>query len=875
MAGRTRQFGAATPVMCLVSVVLLALLTVPAGSAHAVASGGGSEVTITEFDTGLAPVSEPRNLTRGPDGNVWFTESGADRIGRVTPYGEVTEFSAGITHGSLPWDIATGPDGNLWFTETDGQRIGRITPEGAVTEFPAGVESRSPRGIAAGPDGNIWFTTYQGTIVRMTAEGLTTEFSVRPSVIYPPYLWAERIVSGPDGNLWFVVPALGAHPGFVGRMSTAGEVTLFGLSSFSDPGDLAFGADGNLWFTLGHDGIGRMTPTGDETVFPYVHAYARGITAAPDGTMWFTENWTYSPGPYWIGRITAQGEITEFSAGLRANQWGITTGADGNLWFSEPEANKLGRVDLATLGVTVEEFHRWPLHGDFYDGITAGPDGNMWFTMRWNGIGRITPQGEITEFTDGITPDSYPFEIAGGPDGNVWFTERSAGQIGRITPDGTVTEFAASAMPKHPVGIATGPDGNVWFTMFEDTVARMTPNGALTEFTEGITPGSIPAAISTGPDGNMWFTEPGGNRIARITLDGTVTEFSGLTPNALRWGGGTWQGITAGPDGNIWFNEWDAIGRITPHGQVTEFRSHFLTPGSWLTDITSGPDGNLWFTEFTGAYFTSPTGRVGRITPSGYVSEFFDGLLRTSSPYMIASGPDGNIWFTEQQHEDGEDFTPLRGAIGRIRPPTIAPDTTAPTLSLPPDMTLVATDASGAPAAFTVTAKDDTDPAPLVSCTPSSGTVFGLGTTTVTCTATDAAGNSSTGAFAVSVRYRWDGFLQPVNDTAHSVGLDTSVFKAGSTVPVKCQLKTAGGTPLQGVTPPVLISAEQRGPMSQPVDEFVYSATPTDGTAFRWDADISQYRYNWKTATSGAGYWWVLTVALPDGTQQAVTIGLR
>ena len=60
-----------------------------------------------------------------------------------------------------------------------------------------------------------------------------------------------------------------------------------------------------------------------------------------------------------------------------------------------------------------------------------------------------------------------------------------------------------------------------------------------------------------------------------------------------------------------------------------------------------------------------------------------------------------------------------------------------------------------------------------------------MGTFTYTATATDKAGNTTTVTGTYKVIYRFDGFLQPINDTAHQVGVSTSVFKAGSTVPVE------------------------------------------------------------------------------------------
>ena len=63
--------------------------------------------------------------------------------------------------------------------------------------------------------------------------------------------------------------------------------------------------------------------------------------------------------------------------------------------------------------------------------------------------------------------------------------------------------------------------------------------------------------------------------------------------------------------------------------------------------------------------------------------------------------------------------------------------------------------------------------------------MFPLGTTTVTCTATDKAGNTGTESFTVTVTAAWSNVLQPVNADG------SSIFKLGSTVPVKFQLTGA------------------------------------------------------------------------------------
>ncbi len=295
-------------------------------------------------------------------------------------------------------------------------------------------------------------------------------------------------------------------------------------------------------------------------------------------------------------------------------------------------------------------------------GVAAGADRDVWFTQQDSDqVGRMTPTGKVTEFSNGITAASGPGGIAAGPDGNMWFTESDADQIGRITPTGKVTEFHTNiTADSDPVGIAAGPDGNMWFTQQgSNEVGRITPTGKVTEFSNGITPGSVPIGIAAGPDGNMWFTEFGADRIGRITTGvssaaGKVKEFStGITAGADIFR------IAAGPDGSMWFTEFgtDRIGRISTGvssaaGKVKEFGAG-ITAGSEPLGIAAGADGSMWFTERS-------SGQVAQITPTGKVTEYSKGIAAHSTSDDIAAGPDGSMWFIQPGNEDVVD------EIGRI-----------------------------------------------------------------------------------------------------------------------------------------------------------------------------------------------------------------
>lgn len=86
-------------------------------------------------------------------------------------------------------------------------------------------------------------------------------------------------------------------------------------------------------------------------------------------------------------------------------------------------------------------------------------------------------------------------------------------------------------------------------------------------------------------------------------------------------------------------------------------------------------------------------------------------------------------------------------------PAVATSDTTPPTLTVPGDVVAEATSAAGAVVNYpNPTATDDQDPAPVVACAPAAGSNFPLGASTVTCTATDRAGNGVSANFTVIVR---------------------------------------------------------------------------------------------------------------------------
>ncbi len=173
-------------------------------------------------------------------------------------------------------------------------------------------------------------------------------------------------------------------------------------------------------------------------------------------------------------------------------------------------------------------------------------------------------------------------------------------------------------------------------------------------------------------------------------------------------------------------------------------------------------------------------------------------------------------------------------------------DTTPPTLSLPDDIIVEATGPLGAQVTFTATATDANPANPVVTCAPNSGAMFGFGPTTVNCSATDAAGNTATGSFTVTVQDTTPPIVTPPdNITAEAAGPDgVAVTYSGQSAvdivdgarPVSC-VPVSGSTFALGETTVTCSASDTRGNIG--TASFIVNIQDTTAPILALPADIS------------------------------------
>ena len=216
---------------------------------------------------------------------------------------------------------------------------------------------------------------------------------------------------------------------------------------------------------------------------------------------------------------------------------------------------------------------------------------------------------------------------------------------------------------------------------------------------------------------------------------------------------------------------------------------------------------------------TTPTSRA-----SYTASDALSGLssLASGTNVFSAEGTGQSHTFT---------VTDLAGNSASASISNVNIDKTAPTLSAvvaPNPVVLNGT------ATATATASDALSGVQDQSCPSVSSS--SVGTKTLTCSATDKAGNTASLQASYSVVYAWDGFRQPINDTAHQIGSTQSKFKLGQTVPVKFVLRDAAGLSVQQtVNPNFLMSGNLGSCSSYTTLETTDPLTPDVSPVFKWD----------------------------------------
>ena len=230
-----------------------------------------------------------------------------------------------------------------------------------------------------------------------------------------------------QGDVWFTEQAAN----YIGRFTP--ETQTFKIYSLDSaiaprmaPQDLAFDANGDLWFTLLGGRIGRLDPaTGAmrswqvPTPSGVARAYPFSLAITPSG-VWFG----YLSGGT-VGKLDpATGKVTLITLMNRqAAVYAMTADTAGRIWFTEMQPAFLGSIDPRTGKVT--ELPVPHTAGDpsiLYSLVTTG-DGSIWFASAGaNAVVHYQTNDDLFTFYQLPASQSIPFGMALGHSGSIWIS---------------------------------------------------------------------------------------------------------------------------------------------------------------------------------------------------------------------------------------------------------------------------------------------------------------------------------------------------------------------------------------------------------------------------------------------------------------------
>ncbi len=167
--------------------------------------------------------SNPDLIINGPGGDMWFADEAAaggastNYIARITLSGAITEFQIptplGYYGGGTVGGLVAGQNGNTWFTEKLASKIGQVTPSGTFTEIEYATGTYRFQRMTSTPDGSLWVAEaataapWISEIGKMNSTGaLVAEYEIQESGNCPtaPFFCGIRgLTVGPDNNVWF------------------------------------------------------------------------------------------------------------------------------------------------------------------------------------------------------------------------------------------------------------------------------------------------------------------------------------------------------------------------------------------------------------------------------------------------------------------------------------------------------------------------------------------------------------------------------------------------------------------------------------------------------------------------------------------------
>ena len=435
----------------------------------------GSNLTGSGGDNGqagFASLNRPAGIAVDRSGNVYFADSGNNRVRRVSTQGIIATVAGNGANGfagdngpavsaqlSDPEDVAIDAAGNIYIADTENHRIRKVSPEGIITTV-AGSDPAAgdggpatsallfqPSGVAVDASGNTYISDkLNNRVRRITKAGVITTI---------------------------------AGTGAAGYAGDGGSATR---AQLNHPEGLAFDAAGNLYIADTANNVIRRVTTS-------------GVISTVAGT----------------GEYGNKGDSGAATAAQLANPNAVALDSAGKLYIADSANNRVRFVD--TSGV-IRNLAGDPKGQPGYEGNGGSPTLAKFYY----------PRGVAVDQNGNVYVSDY-FNCV------IWRVAPAANRINTMA--GTPQSCGAGSKLNLPAGIALDSSRNLYVAdLLNNRVAKIATNGSITTLAGSGALGyagdggpALSAALNSPRDvaldsnGNVYISDQGNNVVRALTVE--------------------------------------------------------------------------------------------------------------------------------------------------------------------------------------------------------------------------------------------------------------------------------------------------------------------------------------------------------------------
>lgn len=670
----------------------------PDGVIHTLAGTGIAGFSGDGGPANAAQLSQPYGIALDPAGNLYIADLGNARVRKVTTDGNIQTVAGGgaIVPGGNgdggqavndqllePRNVAVGPDGTLYVSDFGANRVYQITPGGTLTTLAGNgnagfggdggpgtlAQLKAPAGLAVDASGTVYIADSGNNRIRKVYQGV---IGTADSVVSPTGLAISA-----SGSLYI------AAPSYAGTVNQA-------FGGVPSANDIAVDQNGNAYVTTGQFVLeiassGAVSAVAGSGASIYYGGDGGAATAArlytPTGiAVDSAGNWYVADaGNNRIRKITPAGIISTIAGTGQPGSAGdngfatvaqlnaprsVAVDPQLNVYVADTGNNSIRVITASGVISTIASQFNDPEY------VAVAPDGTLYVADAGNNrVVKLSQDGTMSTVTQVVGP------VAVLPDssGNVYISGPT--EVVEVSSKGTATTVLGGLAA--PRGLVLTADGSLLISeMGTNVILRLSPAGAQTTIAGTGVAGfsgdgdaadaaqlNTPSDLAIDSTGNILIVDSANNRVRELTpsavtapapaatavsvvnaasmLPGSVAPGEIVTIFGLGFAANQTQLLFDGNPATIFYTGADQINALVPAtltaGSNTEI--NIVVNGAKIADLNSSVAAALpgIFTMANG------TGQAAAANQDGSINSATNPAARGSIVTLYATGEGVNV----------------------------------------------------------------------------------------------------------------------------------------------------------------------------------------------------------------------------------------